>query len=368
MKPRASSKVRAPRWYVRTLPSAPLTCTTPSLGILTWSGSTSCSSQISGCALPAVPGGVSATIRCPCFGAVSWVMRRNDAETTCGSTNGSRTGSGPTRICMICGYGTPGAAFSSRTRRPRSRPKSTSRSIRSAGATDSGSSTGTGRGSSPPSEPICHAAPRTCSPVASSTSRSWKVRALAALSSRKRYQRADTSRCGQMTPLTSVYGPANGTVTFLSAASFPTTTVLCSSRPVSRPSASWSRLRSWMISGISYSPAGSRSARSSSSRTRYRPASPEKTFHRVMSMAWSWYHHVVARWSFGYSVSWLSPGDTAFSAQPSLPPPVTAPCRWVTVHGGSAATSASGSAPLRPGTSLGEGAPGCGVASTAVTG
>ncbi|GAA3027901.1 hypothetical protein GCM10020000_00450 [Streptomyces olivoverticillatus] len=120
---------------------------------------------------------------------------------------------------MTCGWGTPAATFTSRSRRPRSLPKSTSRSMRSAGATDSGSSSGTGRGSSPPSVPICHIAPRTGSPVSSSTRRSSKIRALDALSSRKRYQRAVTSKCGQMTPLTSVNGPEKAAATFLPSVS-----------------------------------------------------------------------------------------------------------------------------------------------------
>ncbi|WP_456061881.1 hypothetical protein [Amycolatopsis alkalitolerans] len=53
-----------------------------------------------------------------------------------------------------------------------------------------------------------------------------------------------------------------------------------------------------IISGSSL--AGSPSAPSSSSRTRWNPASPRQTPGPVKSIRWSWYHSVAVRWSSGY--------------------------------------------------------------------
>ncbi len=96
------------------------------------------------------------------------------------------------------------------------------------------------------------------------------MRALEALTSRNRYQPASMSAYGQMRPLTVVYGPVNGRETGLPVSGFRswTMTVLCSSRPLRRPSSSVSRLRSASSSGISRSPDGRWRASSSSSRTR----------------------------------------------------------------------------------------------------
>ncbi len=92
-------------------------------------------------------------------------------------------------------------------------------SARSPGDRMSGESTVTGAGRSPASVPICRTAPFTGRPVFSSMIIMWYVRVLQALSIRNRYQAGSTSRCGQIVPLTSVYGPRNPAVMYGGAAS-----------------------------------------------------------------------------------------------------------------------------------------------------
>lgn len=58
--------------------------------------------------------------------------------------------------------------------------------------------------------------------------------------------------------------------------------------------------RSAISSGMSRSPAGRGRASSSSSWTRWNPASPCQTFGPVKPMRWSWYQRVAARCSIGY--------------------------------------------------------------------
>lgn len=249
-------------------------------------------------------------------GCTKWTVRRV-------VRNASLRARLSTRNSMMSGS-TDAPVLTRRRRCPRKRLKSMSRSTRSAGVMVSPPRRDRrGAGSRPASVPMIRTA-SLCTTPASSTRSRRKKRPFAALRARKRYQRASTSRWGQLTPLTRVNGPVTGAVVPVAGRYWN----LNSSCPVSVPVAgSVSRLRSVMISGISWSPPGNRRRSSSSSRITYRPASPAWTLKRVTAIAWSWYQSAVAGWRFGYSVSCVRPGATPLCAQPSLPAFVSAPCR-----------------------------------------